>query len=198
MLLPTSPSSPDTAAGATLAREQEQPFLFSLQQGRSDSLPSVQGRYQNSLFWWRKLPLCLDFLVDSGLVGSRVTFRMGREVLLDSRCLTQGSEQDAWRPYEDPEGAPLRAPYCVWNSLMGCMCKGGPQLCWHPSVRSCVLSESACPGPSCLLLWRSGGTRWAHPPAHKVLANLPPAHLLFCAPRGGVGLWNDWPLQKQL
>lgn len=29
-LLPTSPSSPDTAAGAALAREQEQPSLFSL------------------------------------------------------------------------------------------------------------------------------------------------------------------------
>lgn len=89
--------------------------------------------------------------------------------------------------YEDPEGAPLRVPRCVWNSFMGCMWKAGPQLCWHPSVRSCVLSQSTCPGFLCLVLWHSGGTRWAHPPAHKVLATF--LQLIYCSVLQGV-VWG--------
>lgn len=38
-----------TAAGAAVAREQEQPSLSSLQQGGSDPPSSLQGHHQNSL-----------------------------------------------------------------------------------------------------------------------------------------------------
>lgn len=72
-LLPTSPLSPDTAAGATLAREQEQPSLSSLRQGRSDSPPSLQGHCQNRVFCWRRSPPCFDFLIHSGLVQCPVS-----------------------------------------------------------------------------------------------------------------------------
>lgn len=73
---------------------------------------------------------------------------------------------------EDPEGEALRAPCCVWNVFLGSMWKAAPQLCSYPNVRSCVLSESACPVPLCsaLVLWHSGGMRWAHPPPHRILA----------------------------
>lgn len=72
-LLPTSPLSPDTAAGAALARERKQPSLSSLQQGRSDSPPSLQAHCQNRVFFWRRSPPCLDFLIHSGLVQSPVS-----------------------------------------------------------------------------------------------------------------------------
>ena len=72
-LLPTSPSSPDAAAGATQAREQEQPSLSSLQQGKSDSPSSLQGHCQNGILYWRKSPHCLDFLIHSGPAQSLVS-----------------------------------------------------------------------------------------------------------------------------
>lgn len=69
-LLPTSPLRLGTAAGATLAGEQEQPSLSSLQQGRCDSPPSLQVHCQNRVFCWKGSPPCLDFLIHSGLVHS--------------------------------------------------------------------------------------------------------------------------------
>lgn len=68
-----TPSSPDTVAGATLAREQEQPSLSSLQQGKSYSPSSLQGHCQNGVLCWRKSPPCLDFLIHSGPAQSPVS-----------------------------------------------------------------------------------------------------------------------------
>lgn len=60
-LLPTSPSSPDTPAGATLAREREQPSLSSLQQGKSDSPPSLQATAKTESFAGGSRHLALIF-----------------------------------------------------------------------------------------------------------------------------------------
>lgn len=131
------------------------------------SIPA--GHCQNGVLCWRKSPPCLDFLIRSGPAQSPVSPSAWAGKMSLMAGASHRGQNRMLGASGDPEGAALRAPHCVWNSFMW---KAAPQCCWHLSVRSCVPSESACPVPSwsALLLWRSEGTRWAHPPAHRVLA----------------------------
>lgn len=112
-LLPTSPSSPDTPAGATLAREREQPSLSSLQQGKSDSPPSLQGHCQNGVLCWRKSPPCLDFLIRSGPAQSPVSPSAWAGKMSLMAGASHRGQNRMLGACGDPEGAALRAPHCV-------------------------------------------------------------------------------------
>lgn len=112
-LLSTSPSSPDTPAGATLAREREQPSLSSLQQGKSDSPPSLQGHCQNGVLCWRKSPPCLDFLIHSGPAQSPVSPSAWAGKMSLMAGASHRGQNRMLGACGDPEGAALRALHCV-------------------------------------------------------------------------------------